>query len=193
MKHLAVFSHPNPKSFNRAILDAFVAAVQERGDEVRVRDLYALAFQPVLKASDLVGAAAGRVAEEVRAEQEHVAWADLITFIYPLWWGGMPAIAKGYVDRVFSEGFAYAFDEKGLTRLLTGKKALTITTLGDTVENYRAQGFFDAMNTLMDGILFDFAGIEAIEHKYFGSVPLATDDERKRMLDDVRDLVRRLA
>jgi NAD(P)H dehydrogenase (quinone) len=192
MKHLAIFSHPNPESFNRAILDAYVGALNERGQDVRVRDLYALEFSPVLTASDLAGAAAGRVAEDVRTEQQHVAWADVITFIFPLWWGGMPAIAKGYVDRVFSEGFAYTFDEKGLNRRLTGKNALTITTLGDTMENYRRQGFFDAMNRVMDGILFDFSGITAIEHKYFGSVPSATNDERRQMLDEVRALAREL-
>jgi NAD(P)H dehydrogenase (quinone) len=192
MRHLAVFSHPNPKSFNRAILDTYVAACKEKGDEVRVRDLYALAFQPALSATDLAGVTAGRVAEEIRVEQEHIAWADLIAFIFPLWWGGMPAIAKGYVDRVFSEGFAYSFDENGLRRLLTAKKALTITTLGDTAENYREKGFFDAMNRLMDGILFDFSGIAALEHVYFGAVPLVSDDERGRMLHDVKELVRRL-
>ncbi len=192
MKHLAVFSHPNPKSFNRAILDAYVGAVKESGHEVRIRDLYALNFWPVLSASDLADTAAGRVAEEIRAEQEHVAWADVITFIFPLWWGGMPAMAKGYVDRVFSEGFAYAFDEKGLRRLLVGKKAVTITTLGDTLDNYRDKGFFDAMNKLMDGILCDFSGLTPTEHRYFGAVPLVTDAERKQMLDNVRTLAREL-
>jgi NAD(P)H dehydrogenase (quinone) len=192
MKHVVVFSHPNPRSFNRAILDSYVGALEHGGHEVRVRDLYGLGFQPVLSATDLVGAASGRVAEDVRVEQEHVAWADVVTFIYPLWWAGMPAVAKGYLDRVFSEGFAYAFDETGLRKLLASKGAVTITTLGDTSENYRRLGFFDAMNRLMDGILFDFAGLKPLEHKYFGSVVLTTDDERRRMLEEVVDLARRI-
>jgi NAD(P)H dehydrogenase (quinone) len=193
MNHLVVFSHPNPKSFNRAILDAYVTALKEEGQETRVRDLYALAFQPTLTANDLIGAAASSVAEDVRVEQEHVAWANVITFIYPLWWAGMPAIAKGYVDRVFTEGFAYAFGEGGLRKLLATKRAVTITTLGDSCENYRRLGFFDAMDKLMDGILFDFAGITPIEHKYFGSVVVSSDEERRQMLADVARLAKRAA
>jgi NAD(P)H dehydrogenase (quinone) len=192
MNHLAILGHPNQASFNRAILDSYVAALNGQGHDVRVRNLYALNFSPVLTANDLVGAAAGRVADDVRIEQEHVAWANVVTFIFPLWWGGMPAILKGYVDRVFTEGFAYTFDEKGLNRRLTDKKAVTITTLGDTMENYRRQGFFDAMNKIMDGIMFDFSGIEPIEHRYFGSVPSATSDERKQMLEEVEALARGL-
>jgi NAD(P)H dehydrogenase (quinone) len=177
MNHLVVFSHPNPRSFNRAILDAYTAALQERGREVRVRDLYALGFDPVLS-----------LAPEVRAEQEHVRWADVIAFIYPLWWAGMPAIAKGYVDRVFTEGFAYSFGPNGLERHLTGKKVLTITTLGDTLENYTKRAFIESMDRLMDGIMFDFAGLEVLGHTYFGSVPTVTDGQRKEMLEDVRRL-----
>jgi NAD(P)H dehydrogenase (quinone) len=193
MNHLVVFSHPNPKSFNRAILDTYVTALREAGQETRVRDLYALAFQPTLTASDLIGASTAQLAADVRAEQEQVAWADVITFIYPLWWAGMPAIAKGWVDRVFTEGFAYTFGEGGLTRLLATKRAVTITTLGDSCENYRRLGFIDAMDKLMDGILFDFAGISPIEHKYFGSVVTSSDEERRQMLADVARLAKRVA
>jgi NAD(P)H dehydrogenase (quinone) len=193
MNHLVVFSHPNPRSFNRAILDTYVTTLTESGQAARVRDLYALAFQPTLTASDLIGAVTAQLAEDVRIEQEHVAWADVITFIYPLWWAGMPAIAKGYVDRVFTEGFAYAFGEGGLRKLLATKRAVTITTLGDSCENYRRLGFFDAMDKLMDGILFDFAGITPIEHKYFGSVATSSDEERRQMLAEVARLAMRVA
>lgn len=188
MNHLVVFSHPNPKSFNRAILDAYTAALKERGHDVLIRDLYALGFDPVLSASDLSGVSEGRLAPEVREEQEHLRWADVIAFIYPLWWAGMPAIAKGYVDRVFTEGFAYSFGPKGLERHLTGRKVLTITTLGDTLENYTKRAFIESMNRLMDGIMFDFAGLEVLGHTYFGSVPIVTDGQRKEMLQDVRRL-----
>ncbi len=188
MNHLLIFSHPNPKSFNHAILETLSEALRKNGHEVRVRDLYALKFDSVLKGSDLEMAGKQPPAEDVQEEQKHVAWADVLTFIYPLWWAGMPAIAKGYMDRVFSEGFAYRFDEKGHHRLLAAKKILTITTLGDTEENYRTKGFFTAMDKLMDGIAFDFAGLQVIGHKYFCSVPLVSDAERKKMLEEVRQL-----
>ncbi|MFH1263910.1 MAG: NAD(P)H-dependent oxidoreductase [Pseudomonadota bacterium] len=187
MKHLIVFAHPNPKSFNRAILDTYTGALKESGHEVRIRDLYAMDFPPVLSADDLAGVSQGKIAKEVREEQQHVAWADRITFIYPLWWCGMPAIAKGYIDRVFAEGFAYAFDANGLKKLLTGKQVMTIVTLGDSEENYRNKGFFAAMDQLMDGVTFEFPGLTVVGHKYFGSVPIASDADRKRMLSEVRN------
>jgi NAD(P)H dehydrogenase (quinone) len=192
MNHLVIYSHPNPKSFNHAILETFTQALREKGDDVRVRDLYALGVDPVLKASDFEAMAEKRAADDVREEQKHVTWADTLTFIFPLWWAGMPAIAKGYMDRVFSDGFAYRFDEKGHHRLLSSKKVLTITTLGDTEANYREKGFFDAMDRLMDGIAFEFAGLKPVGHKYFCSVPFVSPEERKKMLDEVRDLARKL-
>jgi NAD(P)H dehydrogenase (quinone) len=188
MNHLIVYSHPNPRSFNHAILETFTEALRGRGDEVRVRDLYAMRFDAVLSASDFTAMAEKRVADDVREEQRHVAWADVLTFVFPLWWAGMPAIAKGYMDRVFSDGFAYRFDEKGHQRLLSSKRVLTITTLGDSEENYRSKGFFAAMDRLADGITFDFSGLRPVGHRYFGSVPFVGDEARTKMLAEVRDL-----
>ncbi len=192
MKHLVIYSHPNPKSFNHAILETYVEAVESKGGEVRVRDLYEMKFQPVLTGDDLAGLADGNIASDLETEHQHVAWADIITFIFPLWWGGMPAIAKGYLDRVFCDGFAYRFGPGGLEQLLKDKKALTITTLGDTEANYKEKGFFAAMNKLMDEIGYAFMGIQSMGHVYFGAIPLVSDDERKEMLQAVRETVYRL-
>jgi NAD(P)H dehydrogenase (quinone) len=192
MKQLIVYSHPNPKSFNHAILEEFSRELEAAGHEVRIRDLYALRFDPVLKAADFEAMAAGKPLEDVREEQAHVAWADVVTFIFPLWWAGMPAIARGYLDRVFTEGFAYRFDDKGHHRLLSAKRVLTITTLGESEETYRTKGFIAAMDKLMDGIAFDFSGIRPIGHRYFGSVPFVSDEVRKKMLGEVRALAREI-
>ena len=188
MKHLIIYSHPNPESFNHAILETYVDTLKDAGHEVRVRDLYAESFDPVLKGEDLATMAAGEIPESVKGEQAHVAWADVLTFIYPLWWAGPPAIAKGYLDRVFSAGFAYSFGPEGLQRLLTDKQVATIVTIGDTEENYEKKRFFGCMDKLMDEVTFDFSGIQPLWHKYFGSVPLVSDDERKKMLEEIRGL-----
>ena len=188
MKHLIIYSHPNPESFNHAILETYVDTLKDAGHEVRVRDLYAESFDPVLKGEDLATMAAGEIPESVKGEQAHVAWADVLTFIYPLWWAGPPAIAKGYLDRVFSAGFAYSFGPEGLQRLLTDKQVATIVTIGDTEENYEKKRFFECMDKLMDEVTFDFSGIQPLWHKYFGSVPLVSDDERKKMLEEIRGL-----
>ncbi|MEJ1715164.1 NAD(P)H-dependent oxidoreductase, partial [Escherichia coli] len=79
--------------------------LQKKGHEVEVRDLYEMQFQPTLGRSEMIGG----IGEDVVVEQEYLKWADVITFIYPIWWTGLPAIMKGYIDRVFSYGFAYKY------------------------------------------------------------------------------------
>ena len=98
MKHLIVYCHPNPESFNHAILTTLSKALREAGHELRVRDLYALGFDPVLTGSELASVQKGEIPDDVRAEQEHVSWAEVITFVFPLWWAGMPAMLKGYLE-----------------------------------------------------------------------------------------------
>ena len=188
MKHLVVYSHPNPKSFNHAILEAYVSQLKIQENEVRVRDLYALDFDPVLKAEDLEGFPQGKFAQDVQEEQGHVRWAEILTFICPVWWAGFPANIRGYMDRVFSLNFAYAYTSDGVQPLLKGKRILVINTLGDSSENYEKKGFFKCMDKLMDEIAFEFCGLEVLGHTYFGSVTVCSDEERKSMLEQVRQL-----
>jgi NAD(P)H dehydrogenase (quinone) len=185
MRHLVIYSHPNPKSFNHAIKETYVQALRESGQEVRVRDLYALNFDPVLKGSELAGFKEARVPEDIRTEQEHVRWAQVITFICPVWWGGPTANLRGYLDRVFSLGFAYDEASKGL---LGDKKVLTIHTLAAPLKVYEDTGLIAAMNKLYDEIVFKFASLQVVGHKYFGSVSTSGAEERQKMLLEVREL-----
>lgn len=86
-----------------------------------VRDLYAMHFAPSLSGRDLLTFAEAQTPSDIAEEQRHIAWADRVTFIYPLWWSAMPAMLKGYVDRVFAEGFAFSFGETGLKELACGE------------------------------------------------------------------------
>ncbi|MGG2094753.1 NAD(P)H-dependent oxidoreductase [Bacillus sp. S13(2024)] len=192
MKHLLVYAHPNPQSFNYAILETLQGQLQEKGHEVRVRDLYAINFNPILAANDFISFSQGNTPADIQAEQEHITWADVITFIYPVWWTGLPAILKGYVDRVFSHGFAYAYGANGIEKLLTGKKSLLLSTMGNSQENYDASGMFEAMKKTTDAGIFDFTGIETVEHAFYTSVPSVDDATRKQYLEEVKELVNRL-
>jgi NAD(P)H dehydrogenase (quinone) len=189
MKYLILYAHPNPKSFNHAIRETVQAELQKAGKEVSLRDLYALNFNPVLSANDLAGMMQGKLQPEVEAEQEFVSSADVIVVIYPLWWAGMPAILKGYIDRVFTEGFAYSINGPDLEGLLKGKKVLLITTTGAPQEMYEASGMFKSMAQTTGEGIFQFTGMELIEHKYFCAIPHVTDEDRKKMLEEVRELV----
>jgi len=189
MKHLIIYSHPNPNSFNHAIMETYTKALLSAGHEVRVRDLYELKFDPVLTGKDLADFAKGQAAPDIRAEQEHVRWAEVITLICPIWWGGFTANLRGYLERVFSLGFAY---DKNSRALLTGKSVLTINTIGAPEKVYQDGGLFDAMNKLMDDIVFSFAGLKVIGHKYFSSVTSCSDAERKIMLEEVARIAREI-
>jgi NAD(P)H dehydrogenase (quinone) len=185
MKHLVVYAHPNIASFNHAIKDTLVRVLKEKGQDVRVRDLYALHFDPVLKADDFQFFLAGKVPGDIAIEQDHVRWADQLTFLYPIWWSRMPSIAEGYIDRVFSKGFAYDETATGPVGLLPGKKVFIINTLGAPLEVVESSGGIKSMEQIIDSGTFRFCAMEMVGHKYFGSVPTVTDEERKKMLEEV--------
>lgn len=185
MKHLIVYAHPNPASFNHAIKETLVRVLKDRGHEVRVRDLYATHFDPVLKADDFEALLAGKVSRDIAIEQDHVRWAEQITFLYPIWWGRMPSILGGYIDRVFSKGFAYDYAATGPVGLLPGKKAYAVSTLGAPLAFAESSGGIKSMEQIIDHETFRFCGMDLVGHKYFGSVPTVSDEERKKMLEEV--------
>lgn len=185
MKHLIVYAHPNSASFNHAIKETLVRVLKDKGQDVRIRDLYALHFDPVLKADDFKIFLAGKTPRDIEIEQDHVRWADQITFLYPIWWSRMPSIAAGYIDRVFSKGFAYDYTATGPVGLIPGKKVCIINTLGAPLPAVESSGVIKAMGQIIDNETFRFCGMEMVEHKYFGSVPTVTEEERKKMLEEV--------
>ncbi|MCG7407551.1 NAD(P)H-dependent oxidoreductase [Paenibacillus sp. ACRRX] len=186
MKYVVINTHPNTESFNYAIQETAVAALQDAGHEVQLRDLYTLNFNPVLSVEDFAGSKSGQLPDDIKAEQDLISWADVLVVIYPLWWASLPALLKGYIDRVFSYGFAYSMDGNGLNKLLVGKKAILFTTMGNTEAHYQETGMFDSLANTVDKGIFDFVGIEVLEHRYFTSVTTVDDAERKKMLDDVK-------
>lgn len=190
MNHLLVYAHPNPASFNHAIHDTIAQTLEAQGHAVVVRDLYTLNFNPVLSGEDFAGLRSGTLPADIKAEQEHVAWADVISFVYPTWWVGMPAILKGYIDRVFSYGFAFSYGAEGPMGLLKGKKAFLVSTGGNPEQWYTAMQ--EALHHTADGNL-KFCGIEVLAHKYLHSVPSVDDATRHGMLADVQALVQEVA
>jgi NAD(P)H dehydrogenase (quinone) len=190
MNCLIVYSHPNPKSFNHAIKEILKKAFEAQGHDVRVRDLYAIKFNPVLSAKDFVLMAKHKVAGDVKKEQGHVRWADVLVFVFPVWWDSLPAITRGYLDRVFSTGFAYTHDGKGL---LKDKKVAVICTFGAPKHVCERSGVFKAMDVTVGECLAGFCGMTLIESKYFTSVPSVSDAERKNMLEEVALLAKKAA
>lgn len=193
MKVLTIFSHPNPDSFNGAVLNTTKEALTGRGHEVKVRDLNKLGWNPVLSTGDLAKLYSGTVPADIAAEQAEVSWADVLVFIYPIWWFERPAILKGWFDKVFSHGFAYQQSKEGMIEgLLKGKRALVITTSGANEDNMKQNGVLDAINTCMIHGTLGFSGIQDIIYENLYAVPSVSDEERKGMLERVKSLCEKI-
>ncbi len=173
MKTLIVYAHPEPKSLNGSLKGLAVSTLESAGHEVRVSDLYAMNWKPVVDAADYGSHAsrplrvardsgrafdAGTLTPDVLAEQEKLLWADTIIFQFPLWWYSMPAILKGWVYRVFTFHFAYGVGEHSDTQYgerfgegtLAGRRALLSVTVGGPESHYAARG----INGPIDDLLF---------------------------------------
>lgn len=183
MKVFYIYAHPEPKSFNAALKDTALAALQENGHEVKLSDLYAMKFNPVLTASDfpeqknpeffnafleaIRASKIGAFASDIKEEMEKVKWADLIIFQFPIFFTAMPAIMKGWIDRVLAPGFGFnpitnsAYD----TGLLKGKSAMLVTTAGSPKEMYSEEGAHGDLNKHLESIthcVFEFMGMKVL-------------------------------
>ena len=116
MRALVVHCHPRPESFTAAVRDVVLAKLDEAGAEVRLHDLYAEGFQPLLTAEE------HRAYEDTTVnrapcsrEIDDLMWCDTLIFVYPTWWYGLPAMLKGWLDRVLVPGVAFLMPEPGGT------------------------------------------------------------------------------
>ena len=193
MHILVVYAHPDPKSFNHALAVAVLEEVQKKGHSHVFRNLYELQFHPVLSCRDFEDFNHGDIPEDIKAEQMEIKRADVIIFVHPIWWFGMPAILKGWVDRVFSYGFAYGNDSRGVRGLLAGKKAVVInTTGGDQKSGYMDTGYQESFLNLTDHGIYSFVGLDVILHRFFYQVPILSQEGRLEMIESLRDDLRKI-
>lgn len=179
-------AHPSDTSFNRALVQELKTTLQGE-HEVTVRDLYRDLFHPVLTVQDLTPAGP---TPDVTREQDLIRWAEMIVVVYPVWWTGMPAVLKGYFDRVFTYGFAYNFQDGQKRTLLDGKQAVLFSTTGAAKSTYELEGMYAAMNMTVDHGIFGYCGVKVLGHHYYSGIAGTTPEERGAMLQDARLQVR---
>ena len=174
MKILVVSAHPDPASLTNALRGVAVGQLEADGHEVRVTDLYAEDWKSAVDRADFptlpdaarlrVPAASsaafttGTLTADVTTEQAKLLWADALILAFPLWWFSMPAILKGWIDRVYAYGFAYGVGEHSETRwgdrygegTLAGKRAMLVVTAGGWETHYGPRG----INGPIDDLLF---------------------------------------
>jgi len=190
MNYLVIYAHPNPLSLNHTLKETVVNTLTLAGHNVVVRDLNAIGFNPVLSLDDMAGQRAGIVTPDVATEQQHIQWADCLVFIYPIWWTGLPAIVKGYIERVFSYGFAYSYNTGVQEGLLKGKKVLIINTHGKTHAEYEANGLGQALSQTSDAGIFIYCGFEIIAHFWLDGADRATAEKISGWKEEIIRLIK---
>lgn len=163
MHALWVLAHPDPQSLNAHLCRVGTDALRSAGWQVAVSDLYAMGWDPVLVEEG---------GEDVEAEQAKLRAADLVVLQFPLWWYGMPAMLKGWVDRVFEAGFAFDVVDPGTGRArkygdggLVGRRALAVVTAGDRPGSLEPRGISGSIDDVLWPLLhgtFWYAGMEAL-------------------------------
>ena len=192
MNVLVVYAHPERGSFCGAVLDAFLAGVSQAGGDVRLRDLYQLRFNPCLGGEEFrrerKEGDSRAVPNDVRIEQEHVLWADAVVFVCPLWWSDVPAILKGWFDRVWTKGFAWAYSGNPELRQVGSKRAMIIITAGASREKLYSDGIVQALQSVIVGDRFRNAGLEADEVALLPNLDRAEESELQGLLNSARSL-----
>lgn len=204
MKVLVLWAHPEPASLNGALAALAARTLTEAGHEVRVTDLYRDGFavaasgedfaqrqnpaRLVYDAEQLAATKGGGFAEEIERSLEDLFWCDLLILQFPLWWFSVPAILKGWIDRVFTRKFAFDFGPGGMKGLLTHEKALILNTLGGDEASYREHRWHELLvRPMAEGIL-GACGVKNVSHRAFYQVPTVGQTERQGMLEEVRAL-----
>lgn len=187
MRHLIIYAHPNENSLNHHLLQTVIESLEIEKHEIVLRDLNKINFNPVFSLEDMEDQRMGKVSDDIKTEQDFISWAEHITFIYPIWWTGMPAIMKGYIDRVFSYGFAYRYDQGVQKGLLTGKQTIIINTHGKSNEEYERIGMDKALSLTSDKGIFTYCGFEINQHFFFDKADKVSSEDLEIWKEQIRN------
>jgi NAD(P)H dehydrogenase (quinone) len=202
---LIIYAHPDTDSYSRRMRDTVIEAARGVGHAVELSDLYAMQFNPVPGWHDFRGgpgegffsytqeqlkaSQTGSFAPDIAAEQAKLTECDALILIFPLWWYGLPAIMKGWVDRVFAAGFAYGNGRWFARGPFFGKRAMLVLSTGGRASAYGTDGLQGDIHAILWPI---HRGI--LQYTGFGVLPpfvafAADDAERTALLAALADRV----
>ncbi len=185
-KILVINGHPNRDSFNFALAEAYRQGAESPGTEIREMVIADLKFNPNLqfgyqRRTDLE--------PDLLDAWEKIRWADHLVWIHPVWWGGLPAVTKGFIDRLFLPGMAFRYRENSVwwDKLLKGKTARIITTLDQPGWYYRFSYGRPSVNQLKKSVL-EFCGVKPVKVDYIGIIKTSGEAQRMKWLEKVKIL-----
>jgi NAD(P)H dehydrogenase (quinone) len=205
MNVLIVHAHNEAKSFTASMKNLAVEELLQQGHQVEVSDLHAMKFKAVADADDFLeranpdylvyaleqrtGLKNGTLAPDIVAELDKVKAADLIIFSFPIYWFSMPAIMKGWIDRVLVSGYCYGgmrfYDRGGLS----GKKAMLACTMGGQAHMVGEEGIHGELALMLRPLLrgtLAYTGMSVLPPFVAHHVPYISDEQRRSLLENYR-------
>jgi len=187
---LIINGHPNEDSFNHALADAYKEGALKTGAQVAEIRISTLNFNPNLQ----YGYTRRMELEpDLLASLEKIKAADHLVWIHPTWWGGLPAMMKGFIDRLFLPGITYKYRENSLwwDKLLKGKTARIITTIDQPAWYYRLVYRSPSVNQLKRSIL-EFCGVKPVKVTFVGIIKTATPEKRATWIRKIYSMGQKL-
>lgn len=208
---LIVHAHHEPGSFNGALTRRATDVLTREGHEVVISNLYAMGFNPVSDRRNFTtvkdasylkqqreeshASAVNGFADDIAREMEKVERCDAMIFQFPLWWFGMPAILKGWVDRVFASGRVYGGGKWYEHGAFKGKRAMISMTTGGPESMFSGWGLDPSLDSILRPIqhgIFWFTGFQPLEPFIAWGAGRATPEQRAAYLDDYEGRLKRL-
>lgn len=212
MRALIIYANPEPGSFTAALRDTAVQTLQTCGYEVVISDLYAEEFNPAAGRHDFTtvadparfhyqteqahASACNGFAADITREQERVQDADLLLWIFPLWWGGVPAIMKGWFDRVLAYGFAYQDGMRYDTGFFRNRVGLLGVVTGGTARRFSETGAYGSIEQVLwptQHCMIEYLGLTTPEPYVAYAAPRVSAEARQDYLTDWRTTVQETA
>ncbi len=192
MKQLVILCHLKNEELDEVIWSHLSQVYDKYKINVEFRNLHELNFNPIMGVEDITAAKQGTVLEDVKIEQDYITESDYLIFVYPIWPTGIPALLKGYIDRVFTEGFAYSVSGDGsLKQLLKKKKAVLVNLVDQHTKLYES----DLINSLTtcEKHVFESFGIETVL-QFFLEIPTHKGelDNLKIRLEDLKQEIKKI-
>lgn len=170
MHALVVVAHPKPESFTHHIAASLTRGINaaNQADTFEIADLFAESFDPRFNAADhAVHDRIGPVPEDIAAEQARIDRADALVLVFPIYWWSMPGLLKGWIDRVFANGWAYDYSpDVGLVKKLRHLDVHLVGIGGGDEGTYERHGYFNAMKTQIDHGIFDYCGARVVTSQF---------------------------
>jgi len=211
MKAFIVYWHPEPRSFNAALFRAARETLTDAGHEVRTSDLDTMRFDPVSsrknfttvkdpdyfkpQIEEMYANEMGGFSPEIETEIGKVEWCDLMIWQFPLWWFGLPAALKGWVDRVFAMGRTYGGGRIYQSGVFRGKRALLSLTTGGPEDAYRKGAFNGDIAGILRPIhrgMLQFVGFEVLAPQIVYGPVRMNDEQRQQALAAYAERLRRI-